>query len=271
MFGNLRRTALAVLALAGVGVVAGTPAAAAQRPAAPKPTVVFVHGAFADSSGWDDVMQRLRKDGYPVRAASNPLRGLAGDSAYVADLLHSISGAVILVGHSYGGAVITNAAAGAPNVKALVYVAAFAPDNGETLGALSNRPVEHPIDPLPLRTVTITEPDGSSGTDLYLDPAEFRTTFAADVNAVTAADMAATQRPIDAAAFGSTSGSPAWKDIPSWYLVATRDQAIAPDLERYMAARAGSHTIEVNSSHAAMVSHPGAVAQLIEQADRGTR
>ena len=130
MFGNLRGTALAVLALACVGVVAVTPADAAPHPAAPKPTVVFVHGAFADSSGWDGVIQRLRKDGYPVRAASNPLRGLAGDAAYVANFLHSIDGPVILVGHSYGGAVITNAAAGTSDVKALVYVAAFAPDTG---------------------------------------------------------------------------------------------------------------------------------------------
>ena len=272
MVGNLCRTALAVLALACVGVVAVTPAdAAPPRPAAPKPTVVFVHGAFADSSGWDGVMQRLRKDGYPVRAASNPLRGLAGDAAYVANFLHSISGPVILVGHSYGGAVITNAAVGAPNVKALVYVAAFAPDTGETLGALSNHPVEHPVPPLPVQQVAFTEPDGSTGDDLYLRTAEFRETFAADVDPVTAADMAATQRPIDAKTFGSTSGQPAWKNIPSWYLVATRDHALAPDLERFMAVRAGSHTVEVDSSHAAMVSHPAAVTQLIERADRGTR
>ncbi len=272
MVGNLRRTALAVLALACVGVVAVTPAdAAPARPAAPKPTVVFVHGAFADSSGWDGVMQRLRKDGYPVRAASNPLRGLAGDAAYVADFLHSISGPVILVGHSYGGAVITSAAAGVSNVKALVYVAAFAPEAGEALGALSGRPVGHPVPPLPFKQVAFTESDGSTGTDLYLDPAQFRATFAADVEPVTAADMAATQRPVNAAAFGSTSGQPAWKSIPSWYLVATRDRALAPDLERFMAARAGSHTVEVDSSHAAMVSHPAAVTQLIERADRGTR
>lgn len=272
MVSKPRRTALAVLALACLGVVAVTPAdAAPPRPAAPKPTVVLVHGAFADSSGWDGVMQRLRKDGYPVRAASNPLRGLAGDAAYVADFLHSIDGPVILVGHSYGGAVITNAAAGAPNVKALVYVAAFAPKAGETLDALSRRTVEHPVPELPLRPVPVTESDGSTGTDLYLDLAQFRATFAADVEPVTAADMAAAQRPVNAAAFGSTSGKPAWTSIPSWYLVATRDRALAPDLERFMAARAGSHTVEVDSSHAAMVSHPAAVTQLIERADRGTR
>ncbi|WP_405970662.1 alpha/beta hydrolase [Streptomyces sp. NBC_00988] len=276
MLRNLRRTTLAVVGLAVVGLAVTGPAGASSRsaparPAAPKPTVVFVHGAFADSSGWDGVMHRLRKDGYPVRAASDPLRGLASDSAYVAELLHSITGPIILVGHSYGGAVITDAAVGDPNVKALVYVAALAPDAGESLGSLTARPVAHPVPPLPVQPVSITEPDGTTGTDLYLDPARFRAAFAADVAPDTAADMAATQRPLDAAASVSPSGTPAWKTIPSWYLVASHDQILAPDLERFMAARAGSHTVEVNSSHAAMVSHPAAVAQLVEQADRGTR
>ena len=257
---------LSVLALA-----VALPAEASSRPAPPKPTVVFVHGAFADSSGWNDVMSSLRHDGYPVRAASNPLRGLAGDSAYVASFLQSIPGPIILVGHSYGGAVITNAAAGDADVKALVYVAAFAPDAGESLGELINRPVAHPIPALPLRPVTVTEPDGSTGTDLYLDPATFRATFAADVDPDTAANLAATQRPVDAAGFTGVSGTPAWRTIPSWYLVATRDQALAPDLERFMAARAGAHTVEVRSSHVPMISHPDTVTRLIERADRGTR
>jgi pimeloyl-ACP methyl ester carboxylesterase len=267
-----RRTAVVASGLLSVlALAAALPAAASSRPAPPKPTVVFVHGAFADSSGWNDVMRSLREDGYPVRAASNPLRGLAGDSAYVASFLQSITGPIILVGHSYGGAVITNAAAGDADVKALVYVAAFAPDAGESLGALINRPVAHPVPALPLQPVTVTEPDGSTGADLYLDPATFRATFAADVDPGTAADMAATQRPVDAAGFAGASGTPAWKTIPSWYLVATRDRALAPDLERFMAQRAGAHTVEVNSSHAAMVSHPDAVTRLIERADRGTR
>ncbi len=150
-------------------------------------------------------------------------------------------------------------------------MAAFAPDAGETLGALINRTVEHPVPPLPTYQVPFTEPDGSPGNDLYLETEQFRTTFAADVDPVTAADMAATQRPVDARAFGGTTVVPAWKTIPSWYLVATGDRALAPDLERFMAARAGSHTVEVNSSHAAMVSHPAAVTQLVERADRGTR
>jgi pimeloyl-ACP methyl ester carboxylesterase len=268
---STRTVAVASGLLGTLALAVALPAEASSRPAPPKPTVVFVHGAFADSSGWNDVMRSLRKDGYPVRAASNPLRGLAGDSAYVASFLQSITGPIIVVGHSYGGAVITNAAAGDADVKALVYVAAFAPDAGESLGALINRPVAHPVPALPLQPVTVTEPDGSTGADLYLDPAKFRATFAADVDPHTAAVMAATQRPVDAAGFVGASGTPAWKTIPSWYLVATRDRALAPDLERFMAERAGAHTVEVNSSHAAMVSHPDAVTSLIERADRGTR
>ena len=273
MFSELRSIAVGALAVgvAGVGLAVTRPAEASSRPAPPKPTVVFVHGGWADSSGWNGVMQRLRKDGYPVRAASNPLRGPVVDSAYVAEFLHSITGPIVLVGHSYGGFVITNAAAGNTDVKALVYVAALVPDAGDTAAGLNARPVAHPIAPLPLQPVTITEPDGSTGADLYLDPAQFRARFAADVDRETAANMAATQRPLDAAASAQPSGTPAWKTIPSWYLVATHDQALAPDLERFMARRAGAHTTEVDSSHAAMVSHPGTVTHLIEQADRATR
>ncbi|MCS7478715.1 alpha/beta fold hydrolase [Umezawaea endophytica] len=268
MFKILRCAAIGVLTLS---LTVSLPAEGASWPPAPKPTVVFVHGAFADSSGWTGVMQHLRKNGYPVRAATNPLRGLAGDSAYVADFLRGITGPIILVGHSYGGMVITNAAVGVTTVKALVYVAALAPDAGESLGGLSARPVEHPVPALPLQPVTINQPDGSTATDLYLDLAEFRATFAADVDPTTAANMAATQRPLNATATTDLSATPAWKTIPSWFLVATGDQTIAPDLQRFMAQRAGSHTIEVKTSHAAMVSQPSAVARLIGQADRSTR
>jgi len=268
MFRNLRRVAVAgSLALTAAGIA--VPALASSPTAStPRPTVVLVHGAFADSSGWNGVIERLRKDGYPVRAASNPLRGLTSDSTYLTDLLHSISGPIILVGHSYGGAVITDAATGNADVKALVYVAGYAPDAGETLRDLNSRQVEHPIPALPVQAVKITEPDGSTGADIYLDPAQFRQAFAADVDRTTAADMAVTQRPADAKALTQASTTPAWKSIPSWYLVATQDQAIAPDLERFMAKRAAAHTVEVASSHAAMVSHPDAVTQLIEKAAR---
>jgi len=281
------RTALALAAVATIlpGLVAcssssdSTRDAAAPKPSsttsAPalgtRPTVVLVHGAWADASSWNGVTERLLDEGYEVRAIANPVEDLTTDAETVADFLRTLDGPVVVVGHSYGGAVITNAAAGDADVKALVYVAAFAPDAGESLGELINRPVAHPIPALPLRPVTVTEPDGSTGTDLYLDPATFRATFAADVDPDTAANLAATQRPVDAAGFVGVSGTPAWKTIPSWYLVATRDRALAPDLERFMAARAGAHTVEVNSSHIAMVSHPDAVTRLIERADRGTR
>ncbi|MFE3703972.1 alpha/beta fold hydrolase [Streptomyces scopuliridis] len=232
-----------------------------------KPTVVLVHGAFADASGWDGVVERLQRDGYPVIAPANPLRGLASDSAYIADVLKSVKGPVILAGHSYGGAVISEAAAGNRDVKALVYISAFMPDKGEALGALGAKFPGSRLDPA-LRQVPFRNGDGTTGTDLYIKPDKFHQVFAADLAESTAAQMSATQRPISAAAFTETADAAAWRTIPSWSLVATKDRAIAPDLERFEAKRAGSHTIEVNSSHVAMISHPGTVAGLILDAVR---
>ncbi|MYV97818.1 alpha/beta hydrolase [Streptomyces sp. SID3343] len=249
----------------------GTHPASATTHNGPKPTVVLVHGAFADASGWDDVVTRLIHDGYPVRALANPLRGLASDSAYIHSFLNTIPGPVVLVGHSYGGAVITNAAIGNKQVKALVYVAAFAPDSGEDVTGLLARPVAHPAPPLPAQPVPYALPGGTSGVDIYLDPAKFRAAFAADVPAKTAARMAVEQRPIDAGANAGVTAEAAWHTIPSWYLVAKQDRAIAPDLQRFMAARVHAHVTEINSSHAAMVSHPATVTRLIEAADRGSR
>ncbi|SEG86913.1 Pimeloyl-ACP methyl ester carboxylesterase [Actinacidiphila yanglinensis] len=268
----IRRSALVAAALAAVAAVCVPTADAAGKHSSPepKPTVVFVHGAFADSSGWYGAMDGLRKDGYPVRAANNPLRGLPSDSAYVRDFLDSIKGPIILVGHSYGGEVITNAAAGDPNVKALVYVAASVPDVGESLADLTAHKVDHPAAALPLQEVNFTKPDGTQGTDVYIDRAKFRQVFAADVDPAEATDMADAQEPIDLAALNQPATAAAWRTIPSWYLVAKQDQAISPDLERWMAERAGSHTVEINSSHAVMVGHPTAVKNLVEQADRGT-
>ncbi|WP_250037111.1 alpha/beta fold hydrolase [Paractinoplanes maris] len=254
-------------ALSAVTIAAGL-ALALPADATPnhqaKPTIVLVHGAFADSSSWNGVIERLRRDGYPVRAAATPLRGIATDAASVKSLVDFIGGPVVLVGHSYGGAVISTAAAGDPAVKSLVYIAAFAPDEGETVGALSAKPVPDPIAALPLQQV----PTGPQSADLYLEPAKFRSVFAADVDPATAATMAATQEPVNAAAFAEPAPAAAWKTIPSWYLVARNDKAIAPNLERFMAARAKSRTVEVNSSHAAMVSHPEQVTRLIEAAAR---
>ncbi|GAA3600910.1 alpha/beta hydrolase [Kineosporia mesophila] len=233
-------------------------------PSGQKPTVVLVHGAWADSGSWSSVIQRLRKDGYPVRAAGNPLRGIAEDAASVRSLVDSIDGPVVLVGHSYGGAVISAAAAGDDKVKSLVYLTAFAPEKGESVGDLAGRKVANPIPVAP----TVPVPTSDGGTDLYLDPAGFRSVFAADVPKRAAAVLAATQRPIAAAAFGEKATAAAWSTIPSWYLVATKDQAIAPETQRFMARRAGSTISQVSSSHAVMVSHPAKVTQVIEAAAR---
>ncbi|MGW7418023.1 alpha/beta fold hydrolase, partial [Streptomyces sp. NPDC054863] len=255
----LGATAATVVALATLAPSASaTPDEAAAKAHPPthraKPTVVLVHGAFADSSGWDATVTRLRHDGYPVRAVANPLRGLDYDAAYVTGLLKSIKGPKILVGHSYGGAVISNAAASVPDVKALVYIAAFVPDKGESLGSLLEEHADPTVPALPQQTFSYTRPDSSTGTDVFLDPARFRAAFAADVPAQEADVMAASQRPIAVEAFGQPSKEAAWKKLPSWALVATRDQAIPPSLERFMARRAGAHITEVRSSHAAMVS-----------------
>jgi pimeloyl-ACP methyl ester carboxylesterase len=213
----------------------------------------------------------LRQAGYPVVAAADPLAGLAQDSAAVASLLRSIHGPIVLVGHSYGGAVITNAAAGNPNVKALVYVAAFAPDTGESVGDLIARPVTHPIPTLPLLSYPVQNANGTTDTDFIIDPAQYRQVFAGDVNPTLAADMAATQRPAASGAVTQASPQAAWHTIASWYLVAKQDHAIAPDLERYMAARVHAHTIQADGSHSVMVSHPATVAQLIQTAAGSTR
>jgi pimeloyl-ACP methyl ester carboxylesterase len=230
-----------------------------------KPTVVLVHGAFADSSGWEAVTQRLLDAGYPVLAFSNPLRGPTSDAAFLRDFLSTITGPVVLVGHSYGGAVITNAATGNPNVKSLVYVAAYAPDEGESVAAANALGGGHTevTDHLVLRPF----PGASGGdADAYIDPVHFHRLFAQDLPGRTTRFMAATQRPGALAALVTPSGTPAWETIPSWYLVANQDRIIPPEAERAMAARAGATTVAINSSHVAMMSHPGVVARLIRDA-----
>jgi pimeloyl-ACP methyl ester carboxylesterase len=234
-----------------------------------KPTVVLVHGSFADASGWNGVIERLSRDGYPVLAPANPLRSLAGDADYIASVLRTIPGPVVLVGHSYGGAVITNAATQAPNVKALVYVAAFALDRGETafgtIGSFTGSEL-----PLTLK-IRPYQASAEFGLDGYIDPDHFHEVFCADLPAATAATMAAAQRPSTLSSGAEPSGDPAWKRIPSWYMVARQDRVIPPDAERFMAKRAGAHTVEMDSSHVAMISHPDAVTDLIRSAASGTR
>jgi pimeloyl-ACP methyl ester carboxylesterase len=235
-----------------------------------KPTVVLVHGAFADSSSWNDVVKKLKRDGYPVVAASNPLRGLKSDAAYVKDLVASIDGPVVLAAHSYGGAVISNAAYGSDKVKALVYMAAFMPDKGESAFSLADKFPGSSLGSA-LREVPFTAPDGSKGTDLYIDQAKFHHQFAADVPKHTTDVMAATQRPVTGAALFEESGEPAWKTIPSWVLVASDDLNIPRETQIFMAERAKAHVTEVRASHAVSVSHPKDAAHIIEEAARSVR
>ncbi|MCW3838487.1 alpha/beta hydrolase [Micromonospora yasonensis] len=259
----------AAVATSAMAMAASPAAAGRTRPT--KPTVVLVHGGFADATAsWSGVVERLQERGYPVIAPATPLRSLPSDAAYIASLLHSINDPVILVGHSYGGAVITNAAASAPNVRALVYVAAFVPDTGEALGQLittyPGSEIQAALNPIPY-----PNPDGTTGTDLYLQADKLRQVFAADLPASTTKIMAATQRPFSAACFTDLTQAAAWHTIPSWGLIATDDKAIPPALQRYEYQRAGSQTVEVAASHVAMVSHPDLVTQLIVDGDRGTR
>lgn len=231
-----------------------------------RPTVVLVHGAFADASGWDAVITDLQRDRYPVLAVANPLRGLAADSAYVRGVIDSIDGPVVLVGHSYGGAVITNAATGADNVQALVYTAAFAPDEGETLTQLTD-PERFPGSRL--GEALVFRPH-SEGVDVSVDPARFREVFAADLPARETAVLAATQRPIAGSTWDEPSGAPAWETIPSWYAVYTRDKALSTVSQEFFADRADAHTVRITASHAGFASEPDQTADLIRRAARAT-
>jgi pimeloyl-ACP methyl ester carboxylesterase len=273
---GLRRLALTTsIAVAGLASITGAAQAEAKPDAsrhAAKPTIVLVHGAWADGSGFHRVIDGLRADGYSVRAAPNPLRGLGVDSAVVRGFIESIKGPKVVLGHSYGGAVISEAAEGLPDVKALVYITAFAPDTGESVGQLAARPVARPLAPLPTVMVDAPLPDGSTDTEIFLDPAQFGARFAGDLPASEAADLAATQRGVAPATLtDALTGTPAWKTIPSWYLVARQDMALAPDLARFFATRMHAHTREVNGSHAVFLSHPSAVVRLAEAAATATR
>jgi pimeloyl-ACP methyl ester carboxylesterase len=226
------------------------------------PTVVLVHGAFADASSWSGVITRLQSKGVPVTAPANPLRGIAADAAYIAAVLAQIEGPVLAVGHSYGGAVISNAATNAKNVVGLVYVAAFAPDEGETLGAVEAASKDSVLNSaLVPRTYPVAS--GGSSTEFSIDPAKARDAFAGDLSDQQAALIAATQRPIAESAFSERNGPPAWKRLPSWAVVATGDKAAGTDVVRSMAERAGAKITELEGSHVIMVSQPEAVTNVI--------
>ena len=221
-----------------------------------KPTIVLVHGAFADALGWQRLIPILQRDGYEVIAVENPLASLAGDVETTKRFIDAQKGPVVLVGHSYGGVVITGAAAGSPNVKALVYLAAFAPEGGEPVGAFGEK---YPVD-----LNSALKPDSAGF--LYVDRARFRALFCADVPDADARVAAATQKPVHNSVFGASVPTAAWKTIPSWYLVSQDDHAINPELERFYAKRMKATTSEVKASHVAFISHPDVVAKLIEQA-----
>ena len=229
----------------------------------PRPTVVLVHGAFADSSGWTGVVERLHAEGVKVTSASNPLRGISVDSAYVASLLGQIPGPVVAVGHSYGGAVISNAATDAENVVGLVFVAAFAPDEGETLGGIEQDSKDSVLTAALTQLQYPTGQDGETAVEFAIDPAQFHDAFAADLPPAQAAVMAATQRPAAELAFSETNGAPAWKRLPSWAVVPTGDRAAGSDVVRSMAERAEAKITEVEGSHVIMISQPQAVADVI--------
>ncbi|MBX9396338.1 alpha/beta hydrolase [Streptomyces sp. TRM72054] len=273
-----RRSALAFAAAVTAGAaMAVTPladaAADTRSTGGGRPTVVLVHGAWADAAGWSTVVGRLQHAGYPVIAPAVPLRGLSSDAAYLAKLLEVTPGPLVLVGHSYGGAVITQAAAGNDRVQALVYVAAFIPDAGESAAALASKfPGSHlsddPAAPIPTALQPVPY-DG--GIDLYLKAEKFRDVFLSNrLSTQRAAVLAATQRPASTIALGEPAQAAAWKTVPSYALVARADRTIPPAAERFMAARAAARTVEADAPHAVHLTHPETVVRLICRAAKET-
>jgi len=255
---------LGLLLLATFGARAQTGSASKKSvttsSAAAKPTIVLVHGAFADASSFQYVIPLLQDDGYNVVAVQNPLSSLGDDIATTKRLIDAQKGPVVVVGHSYGGVVIRGAASGNPNVKALVYLAAFAPEANEPVGPLTDK--------YPTALGKALRPDAAGF--LYIACDQVHDIFAADLPEKAARVVCATQKPVHNSVFGATIDSPAWKTIPSWYLVSRQDHALNPELERFYAKRMGAKTSEIDASHVAFISHPRVVARLIEQAATAT-
>ena len=251
-------------AIAALLVTAGITIGSNVFAQADKPTVVLVHGAFADASSWNGVAKILERDGYTVIAAANPLRGVQSDGANISALLTAIKSPVVLVGHSYGGNVISEAANEHSNVKALVYVSAFAPESGETVAELAGKFPGSTLGPTLAAPVSLA--DGSK--DLYIQQAKFHDQFAADVSVAQAALMASTQRPVTEGALNEKAGAPAWKHIPSWHIYGDKDKNIPPQAMAFMAKRADAREVVIvkGASHVVMVSNPAPVAHLIEKA-----
>jgi pimeloyl-ACP methyl ester carboxylesterase len=242
----------------GVFMSQSTPSATTDSP-----TVVLVHGGFADASSWNGVIDRLQGEGLNTLAPANPLRGVVADSAYVTSVVKTIEGPVLLVGHSYGGLIITNVGAQVDNAVGLVYVAAMAPDEGE---AMLDVAADYPKTPLidALRPASVAPSEAE--TDFVVAPESYRAAFAADLPEESTRILAVTQRPFVGAALSTPSGPAAWKSLPSWYAVATADEAIHPDQQRFYANRMGATTIEVEGSHSIAVSQPAVIADLIRTA-----
>src|SRR5215207_5866477 len=274
LFRRARLRPIAIAAVLAAMVVPTQVASAAGSDASSggsKPTIVLVHGAWADGSGWSDVVRRLQRKGYPVRVPPNPLRSLPGDSATVASFLSTIPGPIILVGHSYGGAVITNAATGDPDVKALVYVDAFAPDQGETVLPLAGPDSALAVDPTTVFDF-VPYPGAPPGDgDLYLKRDVFVTSFASGVPRREAENLYPAQRPLTLSAGSEPSGAPAYATIPSWYVLGTSDRIITPSAQEFMAERAHASITRIAAGHLGLITKPAAVTKVIERAARATR
>lgn len=265
--------AVAGLAVTGVAAASAGSPAAPHGPSGPRPTIVLEHGAWANSGSWDGVVKRLQAAGYTVDVPPNPLQGLAYDPAFLADFLQTISGPIVLVGHSYGGAVITNAATGNKQVKALVYVDAFAPDQGQTLGQLVSSVPGSCVaaaDPTTIFNLA-TFPGAPAGVfDAYVKQSLFPSCFANGLPPREARMLAATQEPLSTIALGQKTGVPAWKTIPSWAVVGTADHVILPAVQLAMARHAHAHITRVRAPHLSMISAPGVVTQVIVAAAHAT-
>ena len=255
--------ALAVAAQAA-HLTAQAPAQSQQNSA--RPTIVLVHGGFVDGSGWQGVFDILRKDGYNVAIVQNPTISLAGDVAATKSVINAQPGPVILVGHSYGGAVITNAATDASNVLGLVFVAAFAPDLDERLGEVTPESKDSVLMTSLDQLQFPTGRDGETALEFVIKPDRVRESFAGDLSSEQIQLIGVTQRPIAEAAFSDASGTPAWKNLPSWAVVATGDKAAGADLVESMARRAGAEIVKIEASHVVMISHPQEVADVIMKA-----
>lgn len=270
---SLARALAAVVATLAMLMVLLAPGQAANRPAAPaRPTIVLVHGAWADTSSWSGVAKRLIDRGYSVTAVANPLRSLSGDAAYLRKYLDTIDGPVVLVGHSYGAAVITNAATGDSDVTALVYVDGSVPDEGMTVASLAGPDSALSVeDPTTVFDFVPRSLPPTPATDVYLKAGTFRTAFANGLPSEDARVLGAIQRPITFGALNEPSGVPAWRTIPSWYLIGTRDHVIPPAAQRQMAQRAGATISYVEEGHLGLISNPKAVTNVIDRAVKATR